>query len=65
VLFPFINKIRRECAHGDASVGAPISRDMFDINYCDGDNSQLETTVIEKKVFWHTQSTESPPTSIV
>jgi len=55
VLFPFINKIRREYDHFDASAGAPIPRDMFAINYCDGDNSQLETIVDEKGILAHAE----------
>ena len=55
MIFPFINKIHWEYDHFDVLMGAPIPRDMFAINYCDGNNSLLETIVDAKGILAHAE----------
>jgi hypothetical protein len=47
LLIPFINKLRLKYDKYESSSGVLVQEHLRVINYCDGDNSQLDTVSVE------------------
>ena len=50
VLMPCINWDRKEYGGFDVESGAPMSDEHTAVSWCDGDNSQIDTTVSEEGI---------------